>query len=64
MIEGGAGSAVNEFLLGEGITAYIFNYGLPDKLLAHGSREDMLFEAGLDRENFRSFVQSKIKLIK
>lgn len=64
VIEGGAGSAVNEFLLGEGIKAYIFNYGLPDKLLAHGSREDMLYEAGLDRENFRSFVQSKIKLIK
>ena len=64
VVEGGAGSAVNEFLLGEGITAYIFNYGLPDKLLAHGSREDMLVEAGLDRENFRSFIESKITLSK
>ncbi len=64
VVEGGAGSAVNEFLLGEGMATYIFNYGLPDKLLAHGSREDMLVEAGLDRENFRSFIESKIKLSK
>ncbi len=64
VVEGGAGSAVNEFLLGEGVAVHIFNYGLPDKLLAHGSREDMLVEAGLDLENFRSFVKSKIKLSK
>ena len=64
VVEGGAGSAVNEFLLSEGSKACIFNYGLPDKLLAHGSREDMLIEAGLDRDNFHSFVRSKIELTK
>ena len=64
VVEGGAGSAVNEFLLSENTKASIYNYGLPDKLLAHGSREDMLVEAGLDRDNFHSFVQSKIELTK
>ena len=64
VVEGGAGSAVNEFLLSENTKASIYNYGLPDKLLAHGSREDMLVEAGLDRDNFHSFVRSKIELTK
>ena len=64
VVEGGAGSAVNEFLLSESTKANIYNYGLPDKLLAHGSREDMLVEAGLDRDNFHSFARSKIELTK
>ncbi|MEC8147460.1 MAG: 1-deoxy-D-xylulose-5-phosphate synthase [Pseudomonadota bacterium] len=64
VIDGGAGSAVNEFLLGRGTEIFIFNYGLPDKLLAHGSREDMLVEAGLDAKAFRTFVDSKLKLTK
>ncbi len=64
VIDGGAGSAVNEFLLGRGTEIFIFNYGLPDKLLAHGSREDMLVEAGLDAKAFRTFVDSKLKSIK
>lgn len=64
VVEGGAGSAVNEFLLSECTKANIYNYGLPDKLLAHGSREDMLVEAGLDRDNFHSFARSKIELTK
>jgi 1-deoxy-D-xylulose-5-phosphate synthase len=44
---GGAGSAVNELLANEDITCHIINIGLPDVLLGHGSREDMLEEAGL-----------------
>ena len=64
VIDGGAGSAVNEFLLGRGTEIFIFNYGLPDKLLAHGSREDMLVEAGLDAKAFRTFIDSKLKSIK
>ena len=44
---GGAGSAVNELLANEDIACHIINFGLPDVLLGHGSREDMLEEAGL-----------------
>lgn len=64
VIDGGAGSAVNEFLLGIGARPYIFNYGLPDILLAHGSREDMLVEAGLEIDAFKNFVDTKLKLSK
>ncbi len=49
VIAGGAGSAVNEFLAAEKIEVPIFNLGLPDRFQEHGSREELLEEAGLDR---------------
>lgn len=45
---GGAGSAVNEVLAAHAIPKLVLNLGLPDCLLQHGSREDMLAEGGLD----------------
>jgi len=45
---GGAGSAVNEVLAAHGIPKLILNLGLPDRLLQHGSRDDMLADGGLD----------------
>jgi len=47
-VSGGAGSAVNEFLLNEGFQPRIMNLGLPDHFLEHGDRGDLLAEAGLD----------------
>jgi 1-deoxy-D-xylulose-5-phosphate synthase len=45
---GGAGSAINEVLAAHGIPKLVLNLGLPDRLLQHGSREDMLADGGLD----------------
>ncbi|MCY4155718.1 MAG: 1-deoxy-D-xylulose-5-phosphate synthase, partial [Gammaproteobacteria bacterium] len=45
VVQGGAGSAVNEYLAEQGIACRILNYGLPDRLLQHGSQQDMLDEA-------------------
>lgn len=45
---GGAGSAVNEVLAAHAIPQLVLNLGLPDCLLQHGSRDDMLTEGGLD----------------
>ncbi len=39
VIQGGAGAAVNEVIAAHGINQKIANYGLPDRLLQHGSRE-------------------------
>ena len=50
-IAGGAGSAVNEFLNQAKISIPILNLGLPDQFQEHGSREELLAEAGLDAEN-------------
>jgi len=58
VIMGGAGSAVTETLMKNSITSNVINYGLPDKLLAHGSREDMLEEAGLTKDGLLAFIKN------
>lgn len=57
VIQGGAGSAVNEVLAEHGIPLSIINYGLPDRLLQHGSREDMLEDARLTKTGLLEFIQ-------
>jgi len=47
---GGAGSAVNEFVLNNNIDVRVKNIGLPDMFLEHGTRDEILTEAGLDEE--------------
>lgn len=47
---GGAGSAVNEFVLNNKLDARVKNLGLPDKFLQHGTREEVLKDAGLDED--------------
>jgi len=60
VIAGGAGSAVNEFFSSQGLKAAIKNLGLPDKILEHGSREEILAEVGLDEEGILKSVTSFI----
>jgi 1-deoxy-D-xylulose-5-phosphate synthase len=47
-VHAGAGSAVNESLAQQGITRAVLNLGLPDRFIDHGSRSEMLHDAGLD----------------
>ena len=56
VVQGGAGSAVNECLAAKGVTRRILNYGLPDRLLQHGSQQDMLEDAKLTREGLLEFI--------
>jgi 1-deoxy-D-xylulose-5-phosphate synthase len=48
-IAGGAGSAVAEALAEAGINLPLHLIGIPDRYIEHGSREDCLADAGLDR---------------
>ena len=59
-VAGGAGSAVNEVLAQNNVLVRVANYGLPDRLLQHGSRDDMLSDAGLTETAFASFIQERI----
>ena len=61
VIQGGAGSGVNEFLSERGIIHPIINFGMPDRLLNHGSREDMLRDAELTKEGLLAFIQRHTK---
>ena len=56
VVQGGAGSAVNEYLAEQGIACRILNYGLPDRLLQHGSQQDMLDEAQLTKAGLLEFI--------
>ncbi len=47
-IKGGAGSAVNEFLLEQDISIPVLNCGIPDEYVEHATREEQLEEIGLD----------------
>lgn len=46
-IAGGAGSAVNEVLLANNLNTHIINAGLSDTFQEHGSRDELLADAGL-----------------
>jgi 1-deoxy-D-xylulose-5-phosphate synthase len=61
VVQGGAGSAVNETLAANGIAQVIINYGIPDKLIEHGSQDDMLREAGLTSEGLFNFIQEHLQ---
>ena len=55
VIMGGAGSAVNEYLLNESLAfkrhrPIICNMGIPDRFIAHGSPAEQLADCGLDVE--------------
>ncbi len=60
-IVGGAGSAVNEFVLNNNLEVKINNLGLPDKFLSHGKREEILAEVGLDEEGIFKLIFEFIK---
>jgi len=56
-VMGGAGDAVVEVMSENAVKTPVILYGLPDHHLTHGSREDMLEEAGLTSEGLLDFIQ-------
>lgn len=57
VVDGGAGSGVSEILARHGHACPIAHQGLPDRLIQHGTREEMLKDAGLDRDGVLSFIR-------
>ncbi len=55
---GGAGSAVNEYLLNQGKKISVRNIGLPDRFITHGAPEDLLRDAGLTVEKILEVAAS------
>ncbi|MBD3609589.1 MAG: 1-deoxy-D-xylulose-5-phosphate synthase [Gammaproteobacteria bacterium] len=48
VVQGGAGSAVNEVLAMNDTPVSVINMGLPDQFVEHGTREELLTQCGLD----------------
>ena len=65
-VMGGAGSAVNEYLLNESIAfknsrPVICNIGIPDRFIAHGSPAEQMADCGLDVAGVVSQLQQLLK---
>lgn len=59
-LSGGAGSAVNEFLLQQNYQIPVLNLGLPDSFLEHGKVPQMLAGVGLDSESISKAIIKKL----
>ena len=64
VIMGGAGSAVNEFLLQANYQIPVLNLGLPDAFLEQGKVPEMLAAVNLDSGSFVSAIRNKLKVCK
>jgi 1-deoxy-D-xylulose-5-phosphate synthase len=59
-VAGGAGSAVNECLQRRGLSVSMLNLGLPDRYLEHGTRAEVLADAGLDAVTIGEAVAARL----
>lgn len=59
-VAGGAGSAVNEWLLANDFRIPVLNLGLPDRFMAHGRVPEMLASAGLDCDGIVTSIRNKL----
>lgn len=57
---GGAGSAVNEFIMAEKLTMPVLNLGLPDAFIKHGTQQEMHAELGLDANGIAQSIKDYI----
>ena len=56
VLQGGAGSAVNEVLLAQGHAVRSLNLGIPDRFIDHGDHQQQLAECGLDATGIRTAI--------
>jgi 1-deoxy-D-xylulose-5-phosphate synthase len=56
VVAGGAGSSVNEFVLNKNIDVQVKNLGLQDEFTVHGTRDEVLDDAGLSQEKIMKFI--------
>ena len=59
-IMGGAGSAINEYLLRSNYQIPILNLGLPDKFLEHGKVPEILADIALDSASVTEAIKQKL----
>ncbi len=60
-VQGGAGSAVAEYLQQAGIPTPLLMLGIPDYWIAHASRNEQLAECGLDAAGIEQSIRQRLK---
>ncbi|MSR15240.1 MAG: 1-deoxy-D-xylulose-5-phosphate synthase [Gammaproteobacteria bacterium] len=63
VIAGGAGGAVSEVLASNGLTLRVLHVGLPDRPIQHGSRGEMLEDAGLTVPLIEAFLKPHLSAL-
>jgi 1-deoxy-D-xylulose-5-phosphate synthase len=61
VVQGGAGSAVNEYLAAIQHSTRAINLGLPDHFIEHAAPAQQLKEAGLDAESILQVINQALK---
>ena len=71
VVTGGAGSSINEYLVEKGYEITITNFGIPDRIISHGSQKELYAEIGLDKKSLEyrineiyNHVSSNKKIVK
>lgn len=59
---GGFGTAVLEALSEKGLANRVLRFGWPDKLIAHGTREELLADYGLDADSITKRIIGNIRM--
>ena len=57
---GGAGSAVGEYFVDQGLTVNLLSLGLPDQYEAHAKPEAMLARVGLDANGIEAAIEKRL----
>jgi 1-deoxy-D-xylulose-5-phosphate synthase len=60
-VAGGAGAAVAECLAGVAVNTPLMMLGLPDRPLEHGTRDEVLRDAGLDTASLLAAVEARLR---
>ncbi|GAA0560338.1 1-deoxy-D-xylulose-5-phosphate synthase [Halomonas salifodinae] len=60
VVAGGAGSAVAELLVAEGIQAPLLQLGLPDAFVEHGKPAELLADCGLDAAGIEAAIRARL----
>jgi 1-deoxy-D-xylulose-5-phosphate synthase len=60
VVAGGAGGAVDELLMAEGVRVAVLNLGLPDAFVEHGKPAELLAECGLDAAGIEASIRARL----
>jgi 1-deoxy-D-xylulose-5-phosphate synthase len=62
-LSGGAGSAVNEYLMSAGAQISVLNLGIPDRFIRQDRPANMLAECGLDAPGISAAIHARLRLL-
>ena len=63
VVQGGAGEAVHQVLANNGVRQKIVHYGLPDRLIQHGTRQEMLDDVGMHKAGLINFINHHLHTV-